>query len=76
MEKKNYQIYGIDKTGTHEVENMDVKTAKKFEREWKQWRKQYLKDNPGDYPLRHTLKTVKYHVHPIGKPEECTAINL
>jgi hypothetical protein len=82
MEKKNYQIYGIDKNGslthagTHEVENMDVKTAKKFEREWKQWRKQYLKDNPGDYPLRHTLKTVKYHVHPIGKPEECTAINL
>ena len=82
MDKKNYQVYGIDKNGelthagTHEVENMDVRMARKLEKEWKKWRREFLLNNLGDYPLRHTLKTVKYYVHPIGKPEECIAINI
>lgn len=73
---KEYQEYGIDAKGsiTHagvvNAPRMSKQVAKKIQNKWQVWRKQYLRDNPGDYPLRHTKPTVQLLIHPIGHPEQ------
>lgn len=68
MNASKYQVWGTDEAGTithltTQVEPVsDAAQAIAIEQNWKAWREQYLLDNPGDYPLRHSsAKTVKLH---------------
>ena len=72
-----YQIYAIDKDGQMNhcgPENIDglvtIDKCKKLESSWRKWRRNYLTDNPGDYPLRkHHKRTARYILNEIGKKE-------
>ena len=71
--KNQYQIYAVDINGrlTHAgVRGLktNLKSIIKMEKKWLAWKKQYIMDHPGDYPLKHTEKTVKIYVHSIDNP--------
>jgi len=77
-----YQAYAFAKdhlnhAGTNEIEPVPITMSewiaacKKIEAKWRVWRRRYLKEHPGDYPLRLCNKrSTTYYVNPIGKPEE------
>lgn len=44
--------------------------AKRIQRRWMSWRAQYLRDNPGDYPLRRCAAVVTLHITRIGQNAE------
>jgi len=78
-----YQIYAFDCEGTlnhagsAEATGATVEEARRIEHEWRKWRRQYLKDNPGDYPLRrHHRRTVQYAMNPVGQPDTVVSVAL
>ena len=74
-----YQSYGIDADGkvTHagiskNIRRMDEAAARHIQQGWEKWRTRYLREHPGDYPLRQDArdprrKTVTLLVHPVGQ---------
>ena len=77
---KRFQTYGIDASGkcTHagvyDGRKQSPGVARKIQRDWLKWRKGYLADHPGNYPLRQDAetperKTVTLVMHEIGHPE-------
>lgn len=75
MRKYTHQIYGIDANnqithaGPRRCRAMDLKTAYRIERSWQAWRRWYLLQHPGKYPLCTDLgRTVTLHVHPMDNP--------
>ena len=79
----DYQIYALDKNGklthagVHRI-NKPVTKGKivKIEKAWRKWRKQYLQDNPGDYPLRHSQDSAEYRVHPVGHSNHVLSVPI
>lgn len=77
-----YQIYGLDKSGNithagvHGLHRVSIKPIRRLQRKWSAWREQYLRDNPGDYPLRHNRPTIAILVHPIRHPEKTQRIAI
>lgn len=79
-----YQIYAYDKNGTLNhcgpekiKEPVTLAKCKKLERNWRRWRRNYLRDNPGNYPLRkHGKKTACYVIHPCGDSSKTFQINF
>ena len=55
-----YQMYTFDANnklmhaGPTNAPRLSAKFAVKHERKWLQWRREYIKNNPGDYPLSNT----------------------
>ena len=74
--KNSYQCYGIATDGTlvhagiRSASRVTEKTAIRWEREWRAWRKRYLRSVPGDYQLRQSQETawleVRDSVDPMG----------
>jgi hypothetical protein len=77
-----YQIYGLDVKGkvTHagvvKADCVDFQTAKRIQREWQHWRARYLRENPGNYPLRFVRRTVLLVVHLVGEPAKHQSFDL
>jgi len=78
-----YQIYAMTKNnelnhaGTHEIENLTIEACRKLERAWRRWRRNYIKANPGNYPLaRPHSKTYSYIIHPVGESAKSMRIPL
>lgn len=79
-----YQIYAFDANGklnhagTRNFRgSVTAKKCNRYEQAWQKWRRRYLFENPGNYPLRdHSDPSVVYFIHPSGKPEKTTRILL
>ena len=70
-----WQIYAIDKdglvvhAGVHKADGVDMITVVGWERDWRRWRRAYLRNHPGDYPLRHCNRVVAVTVRKCGTNE-------
>lgn len=78
-----YQLYGIDKNGlvthagTKNFRSLTIDKVHKYQRQWENWRKKYLKQNPGNYPLRtDNRETVLILAHKIGEADKMLKIPL
>ena len=78
-----YQLYAITETGklnhagTKIFKGLTIKKLKRYETAWQAWRRQYLIDNPGNYPLRECNdRTVRYIVHPVKHPDQRMVIPI
>jgi len=56
--------------GCHKVRRLTVATLVRLEGEHRTWKRKYLKEHPGDYPLRHTGPGVLLQGWPIGHEEQ------
>jgi hypothetical protein len=73
---KEYQVYAVDKNlklchaGVYKADELTIDGLLRYQREWESWRRKYLKDNPGEYPLRTgPWKATRIIAHELGKPE-------
>jgi len=70
------QVYGSDAqggmthAGIHEVSDLSNKELRRIQADWEAWREQYIKDNPGDYPLMHLKPTVTLYAHFSNDPND------
>ena len=78
-----YQIYAYDANmklnhaGTRKFTAITIGKLRKYEKAWEKWRLQYLKDNPGKYPLSETVdKTVLFVLHKIGESDKLMRIPI
>lgn len=72
---KRWQVYGLDESGqvthagTHDGQRMSARVATRIQRNWEKWRKGYLAENQGSFPLRDQVEeTIILAVHEIGQP--------
>jgi len=78
-----YQIYAVDKDGKLNYagpENIEsevtVAKCRAIEKAWRKWRREYIRRNPGNYPLkRHHKKTHHFTMH-LLESNEIFVINL
>ena len=81
---KEYQFWAYDKerhllhAGPHKLGRFSIKTIRKLERKWMGWRYNYIKSNPGDYPLAQDANKVASYVviRPIGGSKRCQTFIL
>ena len=78
-----YQIYAYDKNGklnhagVHDLKTLTPAKLRTIERKWRKWRKEYIAEHPGDYPLAQPhKKTIVMVVYPIGSPEKTQQITI
>lgn len=82
MALKEYQVWGFDgggrltHAGVHRLQAVAAAEAKRVEANWRRWRKRYLAEHPGDYPLRHIGRTVVLELHPVGCPGQLVGFKV
>jgi hypothetical protein len=69
-----YQITGLDANGTvthsspRSFKRLTIYALVKYQAEWEEWRLSFLRENPGEFPLRHTQPTVAMVAYRFGEP--------
>jgi len=79
-----YQIYTTDKNdkllhaGVHTLGHISHRTIKKLERKWLAWRKIYINEHPGEYPLKEDADLLPRYVtiFPIGAPRSAQKFTI
>ena len=55
--------------GAHKVRTLTPQTLIRLEKEHRRWKRKYLHENPGEYPLRHSGPGVLLQAWPLGHEE-------
>jgi hypothetical protein len=79
---QEYQSYGIDAegkivhAGVTRHTHMDAAEARKVQRTWVRWRREYNANVPGDYPARNVHTVSELIVFPIDNPDQQTRVRF
>jgi len=78
-----YQIIAVTKSGlvnhagVHKLGKISHKTIVKLERKWQAWRKNYVDNHPGNYPLKENKNiSSRVIIYPVDRPDNKRVFNL